>query len=272
MDEYRQSNLKLWNSWAEVNAASKSYDVEGFKAGKNSLRPLELGEVGDVAGKTLLHLQCHFGKDTMSWARLGATVTGVDFSDTAIALARSLSAELNIPATFVQSDIYALPDVLEGQFDIVYVSYGAISWLPDIFKWARVVSHFLKQGGTFYMAEFHPFAFVMDNIEGSDALHIMYPYSSPLDKPLRFETKGNYADPDSEVEGVEHTWNHGMGEILNALIQAGLRIEFLHEHHFSVEGTMWKGLEPGQDGYFRFSDPVQREAVPLLFSVRATKE
>src|SRR5947209_9083058 len=122
MDEYRRSNLELWNNWAQLHVTSKAYDVDSFKAGKNSLRPIELEELGDVQGKTLLHLQCHFGKDTMSWARLGATVTGVDFSDKAIQIARGLSADLNIPATFVQSDIYALPANLSGQFDIVFTS------------------------------------------------------------------------------------------------------------------------------------------------------
>ena len=122
MEEYRKSNLELWNNWALLHVASKTYDVASFKAGKNSLGSIELEEVGDVAGKTLIHLQCHFGKDTLSWARLGATVTGVDFSDKAIGIARELSAELGIPATFVQSDIYDLPNVLSGQFDIVFTS------------------------------------------------------------------------------------------------------------------------------------------------------
>lgn len=271
MDEYRNSNLELWNNWAEINAASDSYDVASFKQGKRSLHSLELEEVGDVAGKTLLHLQCHFGKDTLSWAQLGATVTGVDFSDTAIALARSLSKEMNIPATFVQSDLFALPDVLQGQFDVVYTSYGAISWLNDIQRWAQIASHFLKPGGTFYVAEFHPFAFVLDNKEGDTNLHISYPYRSALDTPLRFETKGNYADPSSEYTGVEYTWNHTLGDIVTSLIDAGLRIEFLHEHHFSVEGTMWKGLVKSEDGYYRFSDPLQRDGIPLLFSIRAIK-
>jgi SAM-dependent methyltransferase len=178
---------------------------------------------------------------------------------------------MGISATFVQSDLYALPDVLQGQFDIVFTSYGAISWLPDIYGWARVAAHFLKPGGTFYIAEFHPFAYVFDNKEGSDDLHIMYPYSSPIDTPLRFETKGNYADPSSDYQGVEHTWNHSLGDIVTSLIQSGMTIEFLHEHHFTVEETLWTGLESSGDGYYRFSDPVKRAAIPLLFSIRAKK-
>ena len=272
MDKYRKANLELWNSWAGINAASTSYDVAGFKSGKTGLHPLELEEVGDVAGKTLLHLQCHFGKDTLSWARLGAVVTGVDFSDNAIRIAHDLARELGISAKFVQSDLYELPNVLDGEFDVVFTSYGAIAWLPDVYEWARVAAHFLKPGGTFYIAEFHPFAAVLENREGSEDLYVAYAYTSPPEKPLRFETKGNYADPDADHEGVEYSWNHSIGDIVSALIQAGLRIEFLHEHHFSVEGNMWRGTEQGEDGYYRFKDPVQRDAIPLMFSIKAKKE
>ena len=130
MDKYREANLELWNNWAEINVASETYNVEAFKKGRASLNSLDLEEVGDVAGKSLLHLQCHFGKDTLSWARLGATVTGADFSDRAIEIARGLAADVGIPATFVLSDLYGLPDVLEGEFDIVYTSYGAIRGCP----------------------------------------------------------------------------------------------------------------------------------------------
>ncbi len=270
MDEYRKANLELWNNWAQINVASRTYNVQGFKEGKTSLNSLELEEVVNVAGKSLLHLQCHFGKDTLSWARLGATVTGADFSDAAIELARALATELEIPAQFVLSDLYNLPNVLDGQFDIVYTSYGAISWLPDMDAWARVAAHFLKPGGTFYVADFHPFAYVFDNSEDGEGLRVFYPYSSPQDKPLRFETKGNYADSESDYQGIEYGWNHSISDIVNALIKAGLQIEYLHEHHFSVDGSMFKSLIP--DGsYYVLKNPIEREAIPLLFSIRATK-
>ena len=151
------------------------YDVESFKAGKLSLHPLELEEVGDVSGKSLLHLQCHFGKDTLSWARLGATVTGADFSDEAIGYARELSKEIGVPATFVLSDILDLPNALTGQFDIVFTSFGAIYWLPDIWKWGQVVGHFLKPGGTFYIAEMHPTAYIFENTKEDHELRVTYP-------------------------------------------------------------------------------------------------
>lgn len=271
MDQYRKSNLELWNTWAQLHVGSKTYDVESFKAGKSSLNSLELEELGDVHGKTLLHLQCHFGKDTMSWARLGATVTGVDFSDKAIEIARQLSAELDIPATFVLSDIYDLPGVLSGQFDIVFVSYGAIYWLNDLDEWGRIVASYLKPGGVFYIAEFHPFLMVFEDNEegGGQDLKIAYPYGSV--EPLRFETQGSYAAPDSDYRGVEYGWTHTMSQIINALIKAGLQLEFLHEHHVSVDGGMFKALEAMGDGLFQLKNPVERAAIPLLFSIRAHK-
>jgi 2-polyprenyl-3-methyl-5-hydroxy-6-metoxy-1,4-benzoquinol methylase len=162
VNEYIKYNENLWNHWTDLHAKSEWYDLEGFKAGRLSLGDIEREVLGDVAGKSLLHLQCHFGLDTLSWARLGARVTGVDFSEKAISLARALGSELEIPATFVRSNIYDLPDNLSGQFDIVFTSYGVLWWLPDIKEWAKVVAHFLRPGGTFLLVEFHPLASVFD--------------------------------------------------------------------------------------------------------------
>lgn len=275
MDEYRKSNLDLWNNWTDIHAKSAMYDVEGFKAGKLGLHPLEREELANVSGKTLLHMQCHFGKDTLSWARLGAQVTGADFSDKAITLARSLSQELNIPATFICTDIYELPNVLSGEFDIVFTSYGAIGWLPDIYRWAQVAAHFVKPGGTFYIAEYHPFAYVFDNPEkGSEdqGLRLAYAYSTPRDEPLRFETQGSYADPEAEYRGVEYGWNHSLGDIVTALASAGLRIEFLHEFHYSTNPNMFVNMEEREDGYSYLKDPQERASIPLMFSIKATKD
>src|SRR5438067_5957834 len=184
MDDHTSANRANWDAWAAINAASANYDVAGFKAGKLSLNRIEREELGDVAGKSLLHLQCHFGLDSLSWARLGAAVTGVDFSDKAIALARSLSEETGIPATFVQSNIYDLADNLTGQFDIVFTSYGVLWWLPDLAGWAKVVSHFLKPGGTFLLVEAHPIASMFDPDDPSE-LKVKYPYF-PSREPLKF--------------------------------------------------------------------------------------
>jgi SAM-dependent methyltransferase len=166
MDEYRRTNLDLWNEWTRIHVASEFYNVEGFREGGSSLLPLELEELGNVAGKRLLHLQCHFGMDTLSLARMGAEVTGVDFSPEAIEAARRLAAEVDVDATFVQSDIYDLADVAppewDGAFDIVFVTYGAVEWLHDLRPWADLIARFLRPGGTFYMAKLHPFSGMLE--------------------------------------------------------------------------------------------------------------
>jgi 2-polyprenyl-3-methyl-5-hydroxy-6-metoxy-1,4-benzoquinol methylase len=149
MDERIKVNLAAWNQMARMHAASPGYRLAEFKAGANVLQGIELGEVGDVGGKSLLHTQCHFGLDTISWARLGARVTGVDFSDEAIGLARSISAELKIPARFIQSNIYDAPGAIDEQFDMVFTSYGALCWLPDIKRWAEIAAGFVKPGDSF---------------------------------------------------------------------------------------------------------------------------
>ena len=152
-----EANRRLWEAWTEVHAAGDFYDLEGFRAGGVRLRNEEIAAVGDVRGKTLLHLQCHFGIDTLSWARLGARVTGADFSPAAIRLAREIAADIGIEdARFVESNLYDLPANLDGEFDVVYTSRGVLGWLPDIRAWAGVVAHFLAPGGTFFITEAHP--------------------------------------------------------------------------------------------------------------------
>jgi 2-polyprenyl-3-methyl-5-hydroxy-6-metoxy-1,4-benzoquinol methylase len=146
------ANQRLWDAWTAVHAQGEFYDLAGFRKGGVRLRDEEVEAIGDVHGRTLLHLQCHFGIDTLSWARLGALVTGVDFSPAAIRLAREIAADIGIEdARFIESNVYELPDRLEGEFDVVYTSRGVLGWLPDIRNWARVVAHFLAPGGTFFI-------------------------------------------------------------------------------------------------------------------------
>lgn len=265
MDDFMHANRRLWDSWTDAHETSEFYDVEGIKSGGNRLNSIEREELGDVTGRSLLHLQCHFGLDTLSWARLGAKVTGVDFSEKAIALARRLSEETNISSTFVVSNVYDAPGVIDGQFDIVYTSYGVLSWLPDIPKWARVAAGFVRPGGLFYIAEFHPFANVFDD-EAED-LRCRYPYFSS-GGPGVFQSQGSYAAPDAEISLPEYYWDHTIGEVVTSLIDAGLRIEFLHE--FPV--TVYKGLrcmEKGADGYWRLNE--RDGMLPLVYSIRAVK-
>src|SRR5574341_1449646 len=265
--QYRDANRRLWNEWAEINAKSAFYDVAGFKAGRNTLDPLVREEVGDVTAKTLLHLQCHFGMDTLSWARLGAQVTGVDFSERALAIARQLSAELSIPAQFVQSDICELYDALSGQFDIVCTSYGALSWLPDLTCWAEVIRHFLKPGGFFYVAEFHPFLMIFDDEAEPPDLPIRYPYFGNAG-PVAYPVTGSYADPDAPItQKVAYDWPHTLGEVVTALAGVGLRIEFLHEFPYTVNGAFQKHIERGEDGWYRLRR--YNGSIPLMYSLKA---
>ncbi|HEY3240046.1 MAG TPA: class I SAM-dependent methyltransferase, partial [Acidimicrobiia bacterium] len=232
MDPHVAANKALWNEWTPIHVRSEFYDVEGWKAGRggDDLRPLLVEEVGEVAGKDLLHLQCHFGLDTLSWARRGARATGADFSERAIEQARLLSAETGLDATFVLSDVVDLPAQLEGDFDVVFTSFGAINWLPDLPRWAEVVAHFVRPGGFFYIAEAHPFAWVFDDDDAATELRLRYHYW-PSPDPLVFANDGSYADPDAPVsEPLEYAWQHSLGEIISSVAAAGLRIDYLHEH------------------------------------------
>lgn len=265
MDNHLKSNQELWDAWTEFHKTSESYDVEGFKRGRCTLQDIEREELGDVSGRTLLHLQCHFGLDTMSWARLGAEVTGVDFSEKAITLAKSLSAELDIPAEFVCCNIQDLPEYLTGRFDIVYTSRGVLCWLPDLKKWAQVIAHFLKPGGIFYIHEFHPFAGIF---AFSDTLLIHYPYFHSAE-PTREEVTGSYAGAEPGVTRITHEWTHSMGDLINSLLGAGLCIEYLHELPYCMyPHRPW--LTQHEDGLWRYD--AAPDSIPLMFSIKARKE
>lgn len=269
MTDYFTSNQSLWNRLTEINSRSEFYDVEGFKAGASSLREPELTEVGDVAGKRLLHLQCHFGMDTLSWARRGAQVTGVDFSDEAITLARSLGQELSIAATFIRSNIYDLSaheELRDQQFDIVFTSYGVLTWLPDIRRWAQVVHRFLKPGGIFYVVEFHPFVWMFDDAR-TEALRLKYPYFH-TEEPLAIEVSGSYADRDADLQHVEYSWTHTLSDYFNALTDAGLRVEWIHEFPWSTYDC-FPFLKMEKDEAGRWWSKNEGSVLPLMFSIKA---
>ena len=269
MNKYINTNQKMWDQRANVHVKSEFYDVAGFKAGKSSLNPIELEEIGgEVAGKELLHLQCHFGMDTLSLARLGAIATGVDFSGEAIKAARQLNDELGMDCEFIQSDIMELKDNLSGQFDVVFTSYGVLCWLPDLKRWAETIAHFLKPGGSFYIVEMHPFGYVFNDEIEEPVLQAYYPYfDDPA--PLRFENEGSYADKDADISHTSYEWQHSMASIITNLIEAGLRIEYLHEYDYTVY-QQFPFLAQGENQIYTL--PEGLPPIPLLFSLRATKE
>jgi len=263
MEDYFETNRGLWNGWAKINAGSEFYDVEGFKAGKTSLQEIELKELGNVGGKSLLHLQCHFGLDTMSWARMGAQATGVDLSDEAISIARSLSKELGIDARFINLNIYALPDVLDARFDIVFTSYGAVCWLPDLDRWAELIARYLKPGGIFYTVDFHPIINILDD-EG-DHIQRSYFYRS---EPLSYEVQGSYTNWQADFKHKAYEWQHPISDIVGSLISSGLTLEFLHEFPFSPYACdrLTREIEPG-----RYELDKHPNSMPITYSIRARR-
>ena len=257
------ANRALWDAWTRVHRDSPFYDVPGFLAGRDPLGRIETGELGDVAGTRVLHLQCHFGIDTLGWARRGALVTGVDFSPEAIATARALAASTGLEATFVESDVYAIDEIGLGTFDIVHTSYGVLSWLPDLDAWARIIARHLVPGGLFHLVENHPLVEML----GDDGASLEMPYLA-TGGPLRIESRASYAGPMKDGPLPEYNWPHGIGEVVTALIGAGLRIEWLREHP-RAPCRYPKFLEPRPEGDFGW--PGGREDVPLTYSVGARR-
>jgi len=268
-------NRAYWDEATRVHLRGDVYGVETFKAGGCRLHHVEVEEVGDVQGKRLLQLQCHFGLDTLSWARRGAIVTGVDFSTESIAGARRLAADVAIRAEFVCSDLYDLPGVLASfhTFDVVYTSYGVLCWLPDLTPWAALIARYLKPGGLFYIVEAHPTArmFPLDeDLPQSGGFRPWQPYFHD-DAGIRWPAGADYADPEAVISTPTHEWRHSMGDIVNALIGAGLAIEWLHEFPFCA----WKVVagcdveERSGTGQVYYRRPASEPQLPLMFSLRA---
>jgi len=220
-DNYIEINRQSWNSRLESHLKSEFYNLDGFLKGETSLNDIELNLLGNIKGKKILHLQCHFGQDTISLSRLGANVTGIDLSDKAIESAIELSKKTNTNTTFICSNIYDLPKVLEEQFDIIFTSYGTIGWLPDLDKWASIISKYLKPNGKFIFVEFHPVIWVFnDNFN-----EIKYRYFKS--EAIIEKENGTYANREADIEPETVTWNHSISEVVNNLIKNGLKINSL---------------------------------------------
>ena len=259
---YLEVNKTTWNAKTPIHIASDFYDMEGFLKGNTSLKSIELVQVGEVSGKKMLHLQCHFGQDTLSWARMGAKVTGLDFSETAIAYAQKLNDELGLDAKFVCSDVYEAANVLTEKYDIVYTSYGVLGWLPDMQKWAKVVAERLETGGVLHLIEFHPVVWMFDN----DITYIQYSYFNRED--IIEEEEATYADKNASLTSTSITWNHPLSDVVNALISAGLQIEMLQEYDFSPY-SCFPNVVPAPDGNFYLKDKEGK--MPLVYSIKARK-
>lgn len=266
MDEHVRANRELWVTWTPYHLRSSVYDVAGFKAGRDTLDAIDLAGLGDVRGRSVLHLQCHFGLDTLSLARRGARATGVDFDGEAIRAARALAAELGLDATFVESAIDDLPQHLDSRFDLVFTSHGVLGWLPDLGRWAQVIAHFLAPGGAFSIVEVHPVALRFDERRDDQELRLRYPYFAGPE-PVREEYPGCYAVPDAPILSVEHAWLHTLGDIIGSLIRAGLRIESFEEYPF----MRWRFFPWMVRRDRSWQLPGDRKDLPLMFSLRASK-
>ncbi|MEV7567137.1 class I SAM-dependent methyltransferase [Streptomyces tanashiensis] len=268
-EDWREANRARWDERVPIHAASEFYDLDAFRAGKDALRDFELAEVGDVTGRSLLHLQCHIGLDTLSWARHGAShVVGLDFSEPAVETARSLAADLGLSqerAAFVAADVYdAAEAVPDASYDIVYTGLGALCWLPDLDRWAETAASLVAPGGFLYLAEFHPLTDSLDDETGSRVVNDYF-----VRDPWVDTSSGTYADLDAvTVNNRSVEWVHPVGEVVTALARAGLRIEFLHEHEASLF-PRYGALQRHEDGYYRF--PAERPRIPLMYSIKASR-
>ena len=260
---YIEINRESWNNKTETHLKSEFYDLDGFMKGKSSLNDIELNLLGDVKGKTILHLQCHFGQDTISLSRLEAEVTGVDLSDKAIESANQIAKDTNSTANFICCDIYNLPNHLYKQFDIVFTSYGIISWLPDLDKWAKIISKYLKPDGQFVFVEFHPVVWMFDN----NFEKIGYNY---FNSGAIIETEnGTYADRKAEISQEYVTWNHSLSEVINSLINNGLEIKSLDEFDYSPYNCFNKTIEFEPKKY-RIAHLDNK--IPMVYSINAKKK
>ncbi len=269
-DHRIEINRRHWNECTPVHAASSFYDVESFRNGRITLSDLERAGVGDVRGKSLLHLQCHFGLDTLSWARLGARATGIDLADDAITTARRLNDELGLDARFIRANVFDLPEVLDEEFDIVYTAMGVLVWLPDLARWAEVVARHLKPGGLFYLLDVHPLSQIFDETGQADApedLRVAHGYFPDAAGTLYPGNAPSYAGEDV-IESPAWEWQHSLAEILGALLDAGLRITSFDEHPVTMF-RQFPGMVRGDDGLWRL--PFTGDMVPLIFTLTATR-
>lgn len=266
-NDYIMTNQQTWNNKVAAHIASEFYNMEAFLAGKSTLNSIELDLLGKVEGKKILHLQCHFGQDTMTLSRMGAKATGVDFSDKAIESAREIAKSLALDTTFICSAVDDLPNHLDEKFDLVFTSYGTIGWFPDLDKWAKVIAHFLKPNGKFIMADFHPVVWMFDN----DFKEVFYNYFNVA--PIIEQESGTYADKNADLTNTTITWNHPTSEILNALLVNKLELNCYNEFDYSPYNCFNNTEEIASDGSGKkYRIKHLENKIPMVYSLSATKK
>lgn len=258
--EYLEINRALWNARVPFHVQSPFYDIEDFLSGACTLTEIELPLLGDLNGRQVLHLQCHFGLDTLSLARRGAEVTGLDFSGAAIAEARELAARAGLAAAFIEADVYEAAGKISNPANLVFTSFGVLGWLPDLQRWARVIASCLRPGGELVLAEFHPVVWMFDDAFSRVA------YSYFKRGPIEEVSSGTYADKGAPVSLASLSWNFSLGEVLTALMDAGLRITHFQEYDFSPFPIFRQGVAVGER---RWQVRGMEGMLPLCFSLKA---
>lgn len=261
MKDYLEVNRQVWDNRVEVHLNSEMYDMEAFMNGKSSVPILDLQLLGDIRGKTILHLQCHFGMDTISLARLGAKIVGVDFSQTAILTAKELNKTLNQEVDFFCCDIYNISNVITQKFDIVYTSYGVINWLPDLQRWGKLISQLLIPNGKFIMVEFHPILWMFN--ETFDKIDYPYSRSTPYK-----QYEKTYTENGNQIIGETITWNHGVSQPINGLSNNGLVIQKMNEYYYSPINLFGNMIEVKKD---QFKLKGMEDKLPITYSIEAIK-
>lgn len=257
-DNYLHINKQTWNDKVSIHVESAFYEQENFIKGKITLPQTDLDALGDVSGKRILHLQCHFGQDSLSLARLGAKVTGIDFSEKAIETATKLNEELGLDAEFICCDVYDTLQHITEKYDIVYTSYGTIGWLPDLDKWAKVIAGALKPNGKLVFFEFHPVVWMYDN----DFNEVFYDYFKS--EPIKEEETGTYADKESEIQNKTISWNHSLSEVFQSLLKQNISLEYFEEFNYS-HYNCFSGTEEFEPGKFRIQKFGNK--IPMMYGI-----
>ncbi|MBZ0205977.1 MAG: class I SAM-dependent methyltransferase [Flavobacteriales bacterium] len=266
MEDHEESfalNRALWNARTTHHVGSKFYDVQAFLGGRNALSARELELLGNVAGKRVLHLQCHFGLDTLSLARMGAEMTGLDFSEVAIKEARKLAPRAGLKAEFIEANVLDLQPQLEGKFDIVFTSYGVLGWLPELGTWAQIIARYLKPGGKLVLVEFHPAVWMFNNAFSK----VAYSY---FNREVIEETEqSTYADTSATINLKSHGWNHSIAETITALLDAGMHIDRFEELDGSPHDCFGKTVK-GEDGMYRIQGMEGK--LPMVYTLVASRD
>jgi len=261
--QFFETNKKSWDGKVDTHLASDFYNNDAFISGENSLKEIELAILGEVKGLKILHLQCHFGQDSISLSRMGAEVTGIDFSSKAIEAAKDLAQKTGQNTQFICSNVYDLSAVLTEQYEIVFTSYGTIGWLPDLNRWAKVVSTFLKPKGKFVFVEFHPVVWMFDD----DFSKVAYNYFNA--GPIMENETGTYADKNAEIRSEYVMWNHDFGEVLSSLLAENLELKQFKEYDYSPYNCFNNTVEVGPS---RYLIEHLNNYIPMVYSLLMEKK